>query len=103
MQNLDNYIIVYSNHFEFNGHILAFRKGFLFDISATIPQYLPMIENSGSKGWYITKNRKRKWLSKTIAKELAKERKPKEVNVSNLEWYAQIELDECFNLEKKIR
>jgi hypothetical protein len=98
MQNSDNYKIVYSNHFEFHGHILAFRKGLLFEISGVSPLYLPIKEDNGCQGWYLNFNRQRKWLGKEAAKELAKERIPITVDVSDLQWCTQIELDECFNL-----
>lgn len=97
MENIEHYKIVYSNHFEFNGHILAFRKKLLFNIGGVAPNYLPIKENGSSKGWIIN----RKWLSITKAKELASKMIPKEVDVSDLNWATQIEIDECFNLEKK--
>jgi len=100
MQNSDNYIINYSNHFKFNGHTLAFRKGYLFDIGGVCPQYLPIKEDNGCKGWYIIYNRGRRWLGIEVAKELAKERIPINIDVSGLQWCTQIELDDCFNLLK---
>jgi len=96
MENIEHYTITYSNHFEFNGHILAFRKQLLFDIGGVAPNYLPIKENGTSKGWMIN----RKWLSLLKSKELASTRIPKEADVSDLQWCTQIELDECFNLEK---
>jgi hypothetical protein len=95
MSNPNKYVITYSNHFEFNGKKLAFRKGYLFDIGF-LPNYLPMKDNNGSLGWWVN----RKWLSKSTAKELAKDFKPIDIDVSDLNCFTQIELDECFNLVK---
>ena len=100
MQNSDNYKIIYSNHFLFNGKTLAFRKGYLFDIGGVSPLYLPIKEDNGCQGWYITNKGVRKWLGKEKAKELAMQRIPKTIDVSDLQWCVQIELNECFNLEK---
>mgnify|MGYP003488420213 CR=1 FL=1 len=93
-ETLDKYIITYSNHFEFNGKVLAYRKKILFDITST-PNVLSSTNNNGSNGYWIN----RKWLSESKIKELIKH-EPKQIDVSNLQWYTQIELDECFNLEK---
>lgn len=100
MQNSDSYIITYSNHFTFNGKVLAFRKGFLFDIGGVCPLYLPIKTDNGCEGWYIVNAGVRKWLGKEKAKELAGPRMPKNVDVGFLQWCTQIELDQCFNLEK---
>lgn len=88
MQNPN--IITYSNHFIFNGRTLAFRKQLLFDITST-PKY---IEYNGEY-WIV--NRKQLTIKK--AKELIVN-EPKIVDISNLQWYQQIELSECFNLSK---
>lgn len=87
------YIITYSNYFEFNGKILAYRKKILFDISQT-PNALFCTNNNSSNGYWIN----RKWLSESKIKELIK-KEPKQVNVSSLQWYHQINLDEVFNLK----
>lgn len=90
---LDNpYIITYSNWFEFNGKILAYRKKILFDISNT-PKALFVSNNNGSHGYWINL----KWLSESKIKELLIN-EPKQVDVSDLQWYQQINLDEVFNL-----
>lgn len=86
------YKITYSNHLEFEGCLLAFRKKELFYIS-NIPKWIPF--NYSANCWVI----KRKQLTLQKAKELIKH-EPKQIDVSNLQWYLQIELDECFNLEK---
>jgi hypothetical protein len=91
----DSFIITYSNHLEFNGVLLAFRKKELFNIS-NIPQHIKQVNINGSYGWWIN----RKFLTVTKAKELIKQ-EPKQVDVTNLQWYLQIELNECFNLWKK--
>jgi len=55
-----SYIITYSNWFEFNGKILAYRKKVLFDITET-PKALFISNNNGSHGYWIN----RKWLSES--------------------------------------
>lgn len=84
------YIITYSNWFEFEGRILAFRKQELFDITET-PKHIPFLGH-----WNIN----RKQLSKLKAKELIKN-EPKQVDVSNLQWYQQEQLNHVFNLCNK--
>lgn len=92
-KTLDNtYIITYSNYFEFNGKVLAYRKKVLFDIS-TIPNALFLTNNNGSNGYWINC----KWLSESRIKELLVN-EPKQVDVSQLQWYNQINLDHVFNL-----
>ncbi len=86
------YIITYSNHFGFNGKILAYRKKVLFDITS-IPNALFLTNNNGSNGYWIN----RKWLSESKIKELIKN-EPKQVNVSNLQWYQQEQLNHVFNI-----
>lgn len=83
------YIITYSNWFEFEGNILAFRNKELFDITYS-PKHIPFVGH-----WNIN----RKQLSKSKAKELI-QNEPKRVDVGYLQWYQQIELDKCFNLER---
>ena len=58
-----SYIITYSNWFEFNGKILAYRKKVLFDITET-PKALFISNNNGSHGYWIN----RKWLSESKIK-----------------------------------
>lgn len=86
------YIITYSNHFEFNGKILAYRKKVLFDITS-IPNALFLTNNNVSNGYWIN----RKWLSESKIKELIKN-EPKQVYVSNLQWYQQEQLNHVFNI-----
>lgn len=86
------YIITYSNHFEFNGKILAYRKKILFDI-INIPNALFCTNNNGSNGYWIN----RKWLSESKIKELIKN-EPIKVDVSDLQWYLQEQLNNVFNL-----
>lgn len=93
-ETLDRYIITYSNWFEFNGAVLAYRKRILFDITS-IPKPLTIKNNNGSSGYWIN----RKWLSESKIKELIKH-EHKQIDISDLQWYRQIELDECFNLER---
>lgn len=87
------YIITYSNHFEFNGKVLAYRKKVLFDIT-NIPNALFLTNNNGSNGYWIN----RKWLSESRIKELLIN-DPKQVDVSDLQWYQQINLDKVFNIK----
>lgn len=87
------YIITYSNHFEFNGKVLAYRKKVLFDIT-NIPTALFCTNNNGSNGYWIN----RKWLSESTIKCLLKQ-EPKQVDVSELQWYQQEQLNNVFNLK----
>lgn len=87
------YIITYSNYFEFNGKILAYRKKVLFDITS-IPVALFCANNNGSNGYWIN----RKWLSLTAIKSLLKQEQ-KQVDVSDLQWYQQEQLNHVFNLK----
>ena len=81
------YIITYSNWFEFEGRILSFRKRELFDITET-PKHIPFVGH-----WNVN----RKQLSKSKAKKLVKN-ESKSVDVSNLQWYQQEQLNNVFNL-----
>ena len=85
-------IITYSNWFEFCGQILSFKNKELFNITNT-PKWIPF--NYSANCWIIN----RKQLTITKAKELIKH-EPKQIDVSNLQWYLQIELNECFNLDR---
>jgi hypothetical protein len=87
------YIITYSNWLEFDGKTLAFRKKLLFDITG-IPKALFTSSNNGYFGYWIN----RKWLSESKIKELIKY-EPKQVDVSNLQWYEQEQLNHVFNLK----
>jgi len=83
-------IIKYTNHFIFENELLAFRKKQLFNISKT-PKHIPFNKNANC--WIV--NRKQLTLSK--AKELIVIEE-KEVDVSDLQWHQQINLEEVFNL-----
>ena len=87
------YIITYSNHFEFNGKILAFRKKVLFDLTNGNPNALFTSSNNGSFGYWIN----RKWLSESMIKSIIIN-KPKQVDISHLQWYLQENLNHVFNL-----
>lgn len=90
---LDNtYFITYSNYFEFENRLFAFRKKELFEISLT-PIHLPLKDNNGSRGYWIN----RKWLSLSAIQGLI-QKEEKTVDVSDLQWYQQIQLDHVFNL-----
>lgn len=84
----NKYIITYTNSFYFAGRRLAFRRKLLFDIT-NIPKYIP----KSSDGWWVN----RKLLTERKARQLCVI-SPVSVNVSDLQWYRQIQLDECFNL-----
>jgi hypothetical protein len=86
----NEYFITYSNHFYFNGHRLAFRKKLLFDIS-NFPKLIQF--NEKLNYWIVG----RKQLTIKKAEELNANLEFK-VDVSDLQWYQQIELDHCFNL-----
>ena len=87
----NDYIITYSNYLIFENQILAFRKKELFNIT-NIPTLINF--NESANAWIIN----RKHLSKKKAKELLVNN-PKQVDVSNLQWYQQINLDNVFNLK----
>lgn len=90
---LDNtYFITYSNYFEFENRVFAFRKKELFDITST-PIHLSLKDNNGSNGYWIN----RKWLSLSFIKNLIK-KDEKIVDVSDLQWYQQIQFNDVFNL-----
>ena len=91
---LDNtYFIEYSNYFEFEGKAFAFRKKELFDITGT-PKYIELKNNNNCFGFWIN----RKWFSLSKIKEIIVN-EPKKVDVSDLQWYVQIQLDHVFNLQ----
>ena len=89
-QNLDTYLITYSNYFEIDGKTFAFRKKQLFDIS-DIPKLLELKDNNQCKGYWIN----RKWYSLSKLKPLV-QMESKIVDVSKLQWYDQIKLDYVF-------
>lgn len=81
------YTITYTNSFQFEGRLLSFRKKELFDITET-PKHIPFLGH-----WNIN----RKQLSVKKAKELITKKEVTK-DVSDLQWYRQIQLDEVFNL-----
>lgn len=86
----EKYIIKYSNHLFFNDRRLAFRKKLLFDITTDTPKLVPKSE----QGWWIN----RKLLTIKKAEELCNNISV-EVDITHLQWYIQVQLDECFNLK----
>jgi len=94
-ETIDYNFIAYSNHFEFSGVKLAFRKKELFNISAT-PKYIPKTDN----GWWIGRN----LLTEAKVKEFKDngniKAEPIKIDISSVQWFRQIELHECFNLNK---
>lgn len=89
-ENLD--IIIYSNHFELENRVFAFRKKHLFDIT-NIPKLIELKDNNNCLGYWIN----RKWLTLSKLKPLVKTEN-KIVDVSELQWNLQINLDHVFNL-----
>ena len=87
----NEYFITYSNHFIFENQILAFRCKELFNIT-NLPIHIGFNETANC--WIIN----RKHLSKSKAKELLVN-EPKTVDVSDLQWYQQSQLDKVFNLK----
>lgn len=95
METLDTekYTITYSNHFEFNNRIFAYRNKILFDIT-NIPTALFCVNNNGCLGYWIN----RKWISESAIKPMVI-MNSKEVDVSDLQWYLQEQLNHVFNLK----
>lgn len=81
-ENLD--IIIYSNYFELENRVFAFRKKQLFDIS-NLPTLVNLKDNNNCLGYWIN----RKWFTLSKLKPLIKKEK-KIVDVSSLQWYQQI-------------
>ena len=87
----NKYFITYSNHFEYDNRLFAFRKKELFDITDT-PKWIKY--NITAKCWII--NRKQVFKS-TIEKLIINQ--PIKVDVSSLNWDLQCRFDEVFYLE----
>ena len=93
IENPNNeYKITYSNSFEFEGVLLAFRKKELFNIS-NLPIHIPF--NKLANAWLI----KRKQLTLSKAKERMTNNHVT-VDLSELQWYQQEQLNHVFNLHK---
>jgi len=88
----NQYHINYTNHFKVDNKIFAFRKKLLFDITVT-PTLKKESVNNGSIGYWIGKE----FYSISKIKSIIKN-EPVNVNVDNLQWYVQEQLDGCFNL-----
>jgi len=86
----NEYKITYNYTLEFEGILLAFRKKELFNITG-LPIHIPF--NKPANAWLI----KRKQLTLTKAKELTKN-KEVTVDVTDLQWYQQEQLNHVFNL-----
>ena len=89
--NTEKASVIYNNKLEFNGRQLAFKKKLLFDITDKIPTYIPF--NLTHNCWFV----KSKELSMKKAKEIIANFDSVK-DISNLQWYQQINLQECFNL-----
>jgi hypothetical protein len=85
------YFITYSNYLIFEGQTLAFRKKELFNITK-VPKLVEF--NNKANCWIIN----RKQLTVKKAKELLIN-EPKTVDVSDLQWYQQENLNHVFNLK----
>ena len=90
IKNLDT--IIYSNYFIIENMVFSFRKKELFNIT-NLPIHIPLKDNNNCKGYWIN----RKWISLSKIKGLVI-KEEKEVDVSGLQWYQQINLQEVFNL-----
>lgn len=83
------YLITYSNYFIIEGRTFSFRKKQLFDITST-PKLITLKDNNNCLGYWIN----RKWYSLSRLKEIVII-EDMIVNVSDLQWYEQINLDEA--------
>lgn len=80
--------ITYSNYLFFNGAKLAFKKQMLFNIDNT--PFLIQFK----KGYWLING---KQLTPLAAKKLTVKEEVT-IDISNLQWYQQEQLKECFNL-----
>jgi hypothetical protein len=93
ISNLDNdYYITYSNYFKIDGKTFSFRKKALFDIT-NLPIKLELKDNNNCLGYWIN----RKWYSLSKIKTMVVIEE-KIIDVSQLQWNCQINLDYVFNL-----
>jgi hypothetical protein len=81
------YLITYSNYFIIEGKTFSFRKKQLFDIT-DIPKLIQLKNNNNCLGYWIN----RKWYSLSKLRDLVIKGKMI-VDVSDLQWYEQINLD----------
>ena len=86
------YSITYSNYFILEVTTFSFRKKQLFDITET-PKLTKLKNNNNCLGYWIN----RKWYSLSRLKDFVL-KEEKIVDVSNLQWHEQINLDHVFNL-----
>lgn len=89
-ENLD--IIIYSNYFELENRVFAFRKKHLFDIT-NLPKLIELKDNNNCLGYWIN----RKWFTLSKLKPLVKTEE-KIIDVSSLQWFEQMHLIGVFNL-----
>jgi len=89
----NEYYITYSNSFLFEGELFSFRKKELFNITK-LPIFIPF--NNSSNSWVF----KRKQLTISKAKKIIIIKKVT-IDVSELQWYIQINLDAVFNINYK--
>lgn len=61
------YIIIYSNYFELENRVFAFRKKQLFDIT-DLPKLIELKDNNNCLGYWIN----RKWFTLSKLKPLVK-------------------------------
>lgn len=87
----NEYFITYSNYLIFENQTLSFRNKELFNIT-NLPIHIDF--NVKANCWIIN----RKHLSKSKAKELLIN-EHKQVDVSQLQWYLQEQLNHVFNLK----
>lgn len=86
---IEPYIITYSYQLKFEGKVFAFRKKELFDLSNEVPFHVKRSE----QGWWIG----RKLLTPLVARKLVINERLV-VDVSDLQWYQQENLNHVFNL-----
>jgi len=87
----NTYFITYSNYLIFENQTLAFRQKQLFNIT-NLPIHIDF--NSKANCWIVN----RKQLTKSRIKELLIN-EPKKVDVTELQWYQQEQLNHVFNLK----
>lgn len=91
-QTIDWNNITYSNYFYHKGDRFAFRKKHLFKINTgKVPVYIPR----SNQGWWIGRDLLtiREIEKRTIIH-------PVVLSIEHLQWFQQVDLQECFNLEK---
>ncbi len=87
------YIITYSNYFKIGNETFSFRKKHLFNITNYPNPIRQSVVNSTYGYWINRKFCSLKYIESIIIKNKY------EKDVTDLEWYMQEDLNDCFNLE----